>query len=88
MERIQKLFYVLILRKYIRDPSHVLVEPPVEVANDLSYPIQLVHIVDQLVRYLRSRSVLMVRVLWQNGQTEEHSWETEESMRARFSHLF
>ena len=59
------------LRKYISDPFHVLEAPPVELKEDLSFEIQPIGIVDQRMKELRNKIILMVKVLWQSDTVEE-----------------
>ena len=60
LEQIHNVFHVLMLRKCIPNPSHA---PPVELKEDLSFEIQLVGIVDQELKELRNKVILMVKVL-------------------------
>ena len=76
------------LRKYIFDPSHVLEAPLVELKEDLSFEMQLVDIVDQKLKELRNKVIPMVKVLWRNDTIEEMMWNTEASIRSRYSYLF
>ena len=76
------------LRKYIADPSHVLKAPPIELKEDLSFEVQLVGIIDQKLKELRNKVILMVKVLWRSDIVEEMMWETEASMRDRYPYLF
>ena len=72
------------LRKYISDSSHVLEAPPIELKEDLSFDVQLEGIVDQRMKELRNKVILMVKVLWQSDIVEEMMWETEASMRSNY----
>ena len=76
------------LRKYILDLSHVLETPPIELRKDLSFKVQLVRIVDQRMKVLRKKVIPMVKVLWRNDKVKEMTWETEASMRKRYSYMF
>ena len=58
------MFHVSMLRKYITNPSHVLEVPLVEFKEDLSFEVQPVGIVDQKLKELRNKVILMVKVLW------------------------
>ena len=51
------------LRKYVSDPSHVLEAPPVELKEDMYFEVQLVRIVDQMMKKLRNKVIPMVKVL-------------------------
>ena len=76
------------LRKYIAYPSHVLEAPLVELKQDLSFNVQLMVIVDQKLKELRNKVILMVKVLWKSDTIEEMTWETKASMRSRYLYLF
>ena len=60
---IHPVFRVLISRKYISDPSHVLQPLTVELSEDLTYEEYPVAIVDRQVRQLRMKEIPMVKVL-------------------------
>ena len=63
LERIHDIFHVFMLRKYISDPFHVLEAPPIELSEDLSFEVQPVGIVNQRMKELRNKVILMVKVL-------------------------
>ena len=60
----------------------------VELSEDISYPEYPVTILDRQVRKLRTKEVPLVKVQWSRHGVEEATWETEESMRARYPELF
>ena len=82
------MFQVSMLRKYIANPSHVLEAPLVELKQDFSFDVQLVGIVDQKLKELRNKVILMVKVLWKSDTIEEMTWETKASMKSRYPYLF
>ena len=59
------------LRKYISDLSHVLEAPPVELKEDLSFEVQPVEIVDQIMKVLRNKVIPMIKVLWRSKRVKE-----------------
>ena len=85
---VHNVFYVLMLRKYVPDPSHILQHEPLQIDEDLSYKERPVQILDRKVKDLRNKSISLVKVLWRNYAVEEATWETEDSMRARYPNLF
>ena len=85
---VHNVFHVSMLRKYVPDPSHILQHEPLQIGEDLSYEEQPVQILDRKVKDLRNKSISLVKVLWRNCATEEATWETEDSMRARYPDLF
>jgi hypothetical protein len=48
----------------------------------------LVGIVEREVRYLRSKDIVSVKVLWKGSSGEETTWEPEKKMRAKYPYLF
>ena len=88
MSQVHPVFHVLMLRKYISDPSHVLQPQSVELNEDLTFEEEPIAIVDYQVRQLKSKVILMVKVLWRSNNVEEHAWETEAEMRAAYPYLF
>ena len=70
------------------DPLYILQPQSVEVNDDLTYEEEPVVIVDYQVRQLRSKTIPMAKVLWRSNNVEEHTWETESEIRAKYSYLF
>ena len=87
LSRIHNVFHVFMLRKYVSDPSHVLETPPFKLNEDLTFEVQPVGIVDQGIKELRNKTILMVKVLW-SGSIEETTWETEVFMKKYHPYLF
>ncbi|CAL9000046.1 unnamed protein product [Prunus brigantina] len=73
MSRLHDVFHVSMLRKYIPDPSHVLEEQPIELAENLTYVEQ---------------PIPLVKVLWRSHNVEEATWEPEDQMREQYPYLF
>ena len=88
LSRIHPVFQVSILRKYIADPSHVLQPQAVELSEDLTYEEFPVVIVDRQIRQLRTKDILMVKVLWSTHTAKDYTWETEAMMREAYPYLF
>ena len=75
------VFHISILRKYVRDLSHVLQHQVVPLSSDLTFKIQLRWIVDRQVQRLRNKEVTSVKVVWEHHPPEEATWELETDMR-------
>ncbi|XP_070007737.1 uncharacterized protein [Nicotiana sylvestris] len=45
-------------------------------------------ILDREVQKLRNKEISSAKVLWQNQQVEEATWEAEEEMKKKYPHLF
>ena len=85
LSRIHDVFHVSMLRKYVSNPSHILKAPPFELDEDLTFEVQPVGIVEQGIKKLRNKFILMVKVLWRSDTVEETTWETEAFMRKKFN---
>ena len=79
LARLHDVFHVSMLRKYVADPSHVLVEQPIELKEDLRYVEEPLTIVDRKEQILRSKVIPLVKVVW-----KRHSMGSEDSMRMRY----
>ena len=88
LSRIHNVFHVSMLKKYVSNPSHILETPPIDLEEDLSFEVQPVVIVDQEMKQLRSKVILMIKVLWRSDLIEEMTWETEVFMRNHYPYLF
>ena len=88
LARIHNVFHVSMLRRYRLDPSHVIKDSEVKIAENLSYVEEPVSIIDRRVKQLRQRKIPMVTVNWKNHGIEEATWETEEKMRRDYPHLY
>ena len=88
LEKIHKVFHVLMLRRYRSDPSHVVSSETIELRQDLTYEEKPVQILAREVKELRNKKIPLVKVLWRNHKTEESTWESEETMRQQYPQLF
>ncbi|XP_059635216.1 uncharacterized protein LOC132277372 [Cornus florida] len=88
LSRLHDVFHVSMLRKYILNPSHVLVMKPIELKENLTYVEEQVQILDHQEQVLRNKFILLVKVLWRSHTVEEATWESEEVMRIQYPHLF
>ena len=88
LSRINPVFHMLMLRKYISNPSHVLQSQAVELSENLTYEQYPVEIVNRQVRQLRIKDIMMVKVLWSNHTTDDCTWETKAMMWVVYPYLF
>ena len=88
LSSIHLVFHVSMLRKYLYDPSHIIKYQEVKVNDDLDYEEIPIAILDRQVKKLRSKEIILVKVLWRNHAKEEATWEAESEMREKHPHLF
>ncbi|GMI79877.1 hypothetical protein HRI_001657000 [Hibiscus trionum] len=87
-ERIHDVFHVSMLRRYRSDPSHVMPVEEIELNSDLSYDEESVRILDLKSKFLRGKTIEIVKVLWRHRGVEEATWEIKADMLKTFLHLF
>ena len=88
LSKVHDVFHVSLLRKYMRDPSHVISYEQLSVDPQLVYEEKPVMILDRKEKVLRNKTVPLVKVQWCNHGIEEATWETEDKMRELYPHLF
>ena len=88
LSKVHDVFHVSLLRKYMRDPSHVISYEQLSVDPQLVYEEKPVMILDRKEKVLRNKMVSLVKVQWCNHGIEKATWETEYKMREMYSHLF
>ncbi|XP_038882227.1 uncharacterized protein LOC120073449 [Benincasa hispida] len=81
-------FHVSMLRMYVADSSHVVNYEPLHLNEKLSYEEKLIQILSKEVKVLHNKEIALVKVLWQNHQFEEATWEREDDVRAYYPELF
>lgn len=75
LSRLDDVFHVSVLRKYIADPSHILDYQPIRISKDMSYKEQSMEILDKKEQALRKRVIPLAKVYWANHSVEEATWE-------------
>ena len=88
MSGVHEVFHVSMLRRYTPDPAHVVDWGQIEIDTDGTFEEGPMCIVDSRDRVLRSKTVRLVRELWQHCGVEESTWELEDTMRATYPFLF
>ncbi|WMV45169.1 hypothetical protein MTR67_038554 [Solanum verrucosum] len=85
---VHPVFHISMLKKCMGDLSLIIPIEDIGIKDSLSYEEILVQILDRQVRKLRTKEVASVKVLWRNQFVKEATWEAEEDMKKRYSHLF
>ena len=88
LQQVHNVFHVSMLRQYNPDAKHIVEYEHVDMQPDLTYVEQPVEIIDQKEQVLRNKVIKLVRVLWQNHNVEESTWELESAMLEKYPHLF
>ena len=85
---IHNVFHVSMLRKYEPDPSHVIDWGELTMDEQLSFEDRPIQIQDHKTQVLRTKTIPLVEVLWQHGNVEEATWESDKEMRTKYPELF
>ncbi|CAN6440945.1 unnamed protein product [Victoria cruziana] len=88
LSQVHNVFHVSMLRKYLPDPNRQSEQIDVQVDERLTVPEMPVKIVDEQVRKLRNKQILMVKVQWQHQGVQDFSWETRALMESQYPYLF
>ena len=89
MDKIHNVFHVSMLKKYVRDESHIIPNfGELNVQPDTTYEEKPIRILDTRDKVLRRKTIRLVKVLWSNRGREEASWEKEDDMKKEYPHLF
>ena len=88
LEHVHNAFYISQLRKCAPDTDHAIIIGPIEITEDLTYEERPVQILDHRIKQLRNKQIHLVKILWAKHTSLEATWETEEDMRTKCSHLF
>ncbi|XP_070039612.1 uncharacterized protein [Nicotiana tomentosiformis] len=87
MSLVHAVFHVSILKEVVGDPSVIMPVETIEVNEELTYEVIPVAILDRQVQKLRNKEISSVKVLWQNQQVVEATWEAEEETKRKYPHL-
>ena len=58
-------------RKYIIDYTHILKDLSMHIERNMIYEEQLIAVLDRMDRVLRTKIILLVKVLWKDQSYEE-----------------
>ena len=81
------VFHVSMLKKYVLDPSHVIRHEPLEIQEDATYVEKLVRIIDTKEQEPRNQTIHRVKVLRENHEPEEATWELRDQVQRKYLHL-
>ncbi|KAL6321685.1 hypothetical protein AAG906_031194 [Vitis piasezkii] len=76
------------LRKYEPDTTHVLDWQDLNLQEDVTYEEGPRQILDKKEKVLRTKTIPLVKVLWDHHGVEGATWELESDMRNKYPELF
>ena len=84
---VHNVFHVSMSKKYVLNPIHVLQHEPLEIREDASYVKRPSRIIDTKEQELRNWTIHWVKVLWENHEREEETWELKDQVQRKYPHL-
>ena len=82
------VFHISMLRNYLRDPFHVIEPTCVVLSNDYTYEERPIQVVNQRIKKLRNKEILLVKVDWQTHGGTYATWERENDKLKSYPELF
>ncbi|XP_028791314.1 uncharacterized protein LOC114747192 [Neltuma alba] len=88
LSQLHNIFHIFRLKKYHLDPDHVMEPDQIELKDNLSIEVRPEQIVDQKVKQLRNKAILLIKMIWKDANFEEATREKEDKMRSKYPKLF
>ncbi|KAJ4978752.1 hypothetical protein NE237_009532 [Protea cynaroides] len=88
MSSVHDVFHISLLKKYVKDLTHVLTVDLPELTDYLTFVVRPTEITSRKVQHLRNRDIYYVKVTWKSRDMEEVTWEEENAMQKQYPHLF
>ncbi|XP_028103612.1 uncharacterized protein LOC114302740 [Camellia sinensis] len=88
MENMHNVFHVSMLRDYLSNPFHVIEPIHVLLKDDYRYEERPIRIINQKIKRLRNKEILLVKVELQNHGGTYATWEMKDNMIRRYPDLF
>ncbi|XP_035542971.1 uncharacterized protein LOC118346066 [Juglans regia] len=87
--KIHDIFHVLSLKKsFGQQEPHFLDPKSIQLWPDLTYEVVPTQIMDRKEQQLRSKTIPLVMLSWENLLAQDFSWERETDMRKFYPYLF
>ena len=77
---VHNFFHVSLLNQYIPDANHVIDWNVIQVEQEGTFQVHLVHILDQKIKRLWNQATGLVKVQWTWYSLEDATWEHEDAM--------
>jgi hypothetical protein len=74
---VHNVFHVSLLKKYIPDANHVIDWNVIQVEQEGTFQVHLMHILDQKVKQLWNPAIGFVKVQWTWYNPEDATWDHE-----------
>ncbi|GJS55655.1 putative reverse transcriptase domain-containing protein [Tanacetum coccineum] len=88
LSNVHSTFYVSNIKKCLSDKSLVIPMKELRLDDKLNFVEEPLEIMDREVKQLKQSRIPIVKVRWNSKRGPEFTWEREDQIRAKYSHLF
>nr|GEV76054.1 putative reverse transcriptase domain-containing protein [Tanacetum cinerariifolium] len=88
LSNVYSTFYVSNLKKCLLDESLVILMKELQLDDKLNFVEEPVENMDREVKQLKQSRIPIVKLKWNSKRGSEFTWEREDQIRARYTHLF
>ncbi|GJT30654.1 putative reverse transcriptase domain-containing protein [Tanacetum coccineum] len=88
LSNIHSTFYVSNLKKCLSDESPVIPMKELRLDDKLNFVEEPVEIMDREVKKLKQSRIPIVKVRWNSKRGPKFTWEREDQIRSKYTHLF
>ncbi|GJT45579.1 hypothetical protein Tco_0954294 [Tanacetum coccineum] len=88
LSSIHNTFHVSNLKKCLSDESLIILMKELQLDDKLNFVEEPVEIMDREIKQLKRSRIPIVKVRWNSKRGPEFTWEREDEIRAKYSHLF
>jgi hypothetical protein len=78
--RLHNIIHVSLLNKCVLDPNYIIDWIVIQVEHEGVFRVELEGILDQKVKFVRNKSMGLVKVHWTCYNPEDATWEHEETI--------
>nr|GEY58688.1 putative reverse transcriptase domain-containing protein [Tanacetum cinerariifolium] len=88
LSNVHSTFYVSNLKKCLFDESLVILMKELRLDDNLNFVEEPIEIMDREVKQLKQSRIPIVKVRWNSKRGPEFTWEREDQIHAKYTHLF
>ncbi|GKB56937.1 hypothetical protein Tco_0913123 [Tanacetum coccineum] len=88
LSRVHSTFHVSNLKKCLSDEALAIPLDEIHIDENLHFIEEPVEIMDREVKLLKQSRIPIVKVHWNSKRGPEYTWEREDEMQKKYTHLF
>nr|GEZ38467.1 putative reverse transcriptase domain-containing protein [Tanacetum cinerariifolium] len=88
LSRVHSTFHVSNLKKCLADEPLAIQFDEIQIDKKLHFIKEPVEIMNREVKRLNQSRILIVKIRWNSRRGPEFTWEREDQMQKKYSHLF